>query len=485
MKPQVETRPSESYARPLCVDMDGTLLRTDTLHERMVVFLSTHFRRAWLLPLWLGKGRAYFKRRLAEETDLSVDNLPCSESFLQFLLEQHRRGRRIILATAADEKTAQQVAGRFRIFSEVIATHGEQNLKGAHKLARLVQMFGGKGFDYAGNSWADLEIWRAANEAILVNAPRRLKAFVGKQAQVTHVFDDGIGWFARWRKVLRLHQWPKNLLLFVPVISGHKLDDLEIIGRVALGLVAFCLCASSAYIINDVHDIEADRAHRTKRFRCFAAGQVPIGVCTIATPLLLAASLACAVRLPIMFMIYLGAYFFTAIAYSWKLKRVALLDVFVLAGLYTLRILAGHGASGIGYSNWLLGFSIFLFLSLSLLKRYVELHRLDTAHGSNLAGRGYRAGDQLIVSTLGLACGCLSALVLALYINSNEVRLLYARPWLLLFTCPLLLYWVSRAWLLASRDQLHDDPVVFALKDSVSYVAGGLVVLFTWLATIQ
>src|SRR5438477_1035779 len=292
MKPKVDTRPSETNARPLCVDMDGTLLRTDTLHERLVVFLSTHFGRAWLLPIWLGKGRAYFKRRLAEETELSVDNLPCSESFLAFLLEQHRLGRRIILATAADEKTAQQVAARFRIFSEVIATNGEQNLRGTRKLAHLVEKFGGKGFDYAGNSSADLEIWRAANEAILVNASRRMKASVGRQAQVTHVFDDGVGWFARWRKVLRLHQWPKNLLLLVPVISGHKLDDLEIMGRVALGLVAFCLCASSAYIINDVHDLEADRAHRTKRFRCFAAGQVPIRACARATPLLLAASVA-------------------------------------------------------------------------------------------------------------------------------------------------------------------------------------------------
>ena len=235
---------------------------------------------------------------------------------------------------------------------------------------------------------ADLPIWRAASEAILVNASRGLQARVRGQARVTHVFDDRIDWFTRWRKVFRVHQWPKNLLLFVPVISGHKLHELDILLRVALGLIAFCLCASSGYIINDIHDLEADRAHRTKRFRCLAAGQVPIRVGLIWSLVLFAAGSACALFLPRMFTVYLGVYFLTSVLFSWQLKRVALLDVFVLAGLYTVRILGGHGASGIGYSNWLLGFSIFLFLSLALLKRYVELHRLDTTNGANVTGRG-------------------------------------------------------------------------------------------------
>src|SRR5205814_10664015 len=218
-----------------------------------------------------------------------------------------------VLATAADEKTARQVAGHFRIFTDVIATDGEENVKGPRKLAKLLEKFGEKGFDYAGNSEADLPIWRAASEAILVNASRGLQARVRGQARVTHVFDDRIDWFTRWRKVFRVHQWPKNLLLFVPVISGHKLHELDILLRLALGLIAFCLCASSGYIINDIHDLEADRAHRTKRFRCLAAGQVPIRVGLIWSLVLFAAGSACALFLPRMFTVYLGVYFLTSV----------------------------------------------------------------------------------------------------------------------------------------------------------------------------
>ena len=289
------------------------------------------------------------------------------------------------------------------------------------------------------------------------------------------------GW-SIWKRVLRVHQWPKNILLLVPAITGHRLAEPEILLHIALGIVAFCFCASSVYVVNDLHDLEADRRHRTKRDRPMASGRFPLSAGLLLAPVLLALGVLCGLWLPPMFLTYLTLYYLSSTVYSWTLKKVVLLDVFVLAGLYTLRILAGHGATGIGYSNWLLGFSVFTFLSLALLKRYIELHR--STPSTELAGRGYHAGDLQVVLVMGLASGYLAALVMALYINSKEVMELYHTPTLLLFICPLILYWVSRVWLLATRDQIDDDPVVFALKDKTSYAVGALVGLVIWLASV-
>jgi 4-hydroxybenzoate polyprenyltransferase/phosphoserine phosphatase len=472
---------TESGNCPLCVDMDGTLLRTDTLHEKVLALLRQDVRHAGRMLFWLLKGRAHFKRKVSDHAQFIAESLPLTAAFVEYLRHEREGGRSLVLATAADERTARQVAARFAIFDEVIATDGETNLKGRQKLARLVQRFGERQFDYAGNSRADLPIWRAARQAILVNVTPRLAEEARQQARVTRIFEERTSLLATMAGVLRVHHWPKNLLLFVPAIAGHQLDRVAILGQLLLGFLAFCFCASGVYVVNDLHDLEADRQHHSKRSRPFASGQVAIGTGFWLAPLLLATAAACASFLPLMFQIYLGIYCGAALLYSWGLKRVVMLDVFVLAGLYTLRMLAGHGASGIGYSNWLLGFSLFVFLSLALLKRYIELRRLTSDGGA--AGRGYVANDAHIVSALGMACGCVSALVLALYINSQEVHLLYARPWVLLFICPLLLYWVSRTWLLASRDLLNDDPVVFALKDWSSYCVGGIIALFVWMAT--
>ena len=284
--------------------------------------------------------------------------------------------------------------------------------------------------------------------------------------------------------MLRTHQWAKNFLLFVPVVTGHQLANPQTMRHIGLAFVLFCLCSSSVYVANDLHDLETDRRHRTKCRRAFASGQCPIAVGFILAPLLVMLAFAGAAFLPPMFMGYLALYFMVSTAYSWFLKRVALVDVFVLAGLYTLRILAGHGATGIAYSSWLLGLSLFLFLSLALMKRYIELRRLVPDGHKVVHGRDYQASDLAAVLSLGSASGYMAVLVLALYINSEEVRLLYRQPLVLLFICPLLLYWVSRVWLLATRDLIDDDPVVFALKDKVSYAVGAFAGLFIWLASV-
>jgi 4-hydroxybenzoate polyprenyltransferase/phosphoserine phosphatase len=469
---------------PLCVDLDGALLPVDTLQESLVRFLKRHPWQAWRILSWLAQGQAAFKQQLAVAAPLDFSKLPVTEDFLKFLHEQQARGRRLVLVTGADFSTAQRAAEHFGIFSEVIASDGRVNLTGHLRRTRLVEKFGEGKFDYAGNSKADLPVWRAARQSIFVNAPAGVQKRLSGNQPTELVFGETTGRLATWRRALRLHQWAKNFLVFVPIIVGHKLKDWPALGDAALGMVAFCACASSVYLINDLEDLESDRVHPTKRRRPFASGQLPPVAGLVAAPLLLLAGVVCGWFLPPMFLVYVAVYYVTSILYSQVIKKLVLLDVFVLAGLYMLRILAGLAATGIRYSSWLLGFSMFLFLSLALLKRYIELHRLNLDGGNAAKGRGYVTGDMPLLLSLGLASGGLATLVLALYVNSDDVRLLYEHSLRLLLICPLLLYWISRVWLLATRNELHDDPVFFAMKDRTSYVVGALTAFFIWLGSI-
>jgi 4-hydroxybenzoate polyprenyltransferase len=292
-----------------------------------------------------------------------------------------------------------------------------------------------------------------------------------------------MNFFHTWRRALRLHQWAKNLLVFIPIIAGHRLGDWPVVTQGLLGVVAFCFCASSVYVVNDLMDLGADRAHPTKHKRPFASGRFSVTQGLWAAAFMAITSAVIGFFLPSMFLVYLAVYYLVSILYSALIKKMMLLDVFVLAGLYTIRILAGQGATGIICSSWLLGFSMFIFLSLAFLKRYIELHRVNLAGRTSAAGRGYLTGDLPMLLSLGPLSGWLAVLVLSLYINSEDARLLYHHPVRLLLVCPLLLYWISRIWLLATRDTLHDDPVVFALKDWVSYAVGVLTAFFIWFAS--
>lgn len=460
---------------PLCVDLDGTLLATDSLDEQALLFLQGRPWRIWRLLVWLGQGKARLKRELNLWTEARTDLWPCHSEFLSFLQEEHQKGRRLLLVTGADQALALRVATRFAIFDGVEASQGDRNLTGPSKAARLVELFGSGGFDYAGNSTADLSIWKEAREAIVVNASPALEGMARREANVTRVFGRPAGWPGPLRRVLRVHQWPKNVLLLIPVITGHKLRDPRVLLEIFLAFVAFSLCASCVYVINDLHDVEADRQHRTKKNRPFAAGTFPIRSGLALIPILLGLSLVLAWSLPGLFLLCLAGYFLTSVLYSAVLRKIALLDVFILAGLYTIRILAGSAATGINCSNWLLAFSVFLFLSLALLKRYIELRGTTVAERPPATGRDYSAADLNIVQTVGLISGYFSALVLAIYVNSEEVRLLYRQPALLMAVCPLILYWITRVWFLAARGRVEDDPVMFALKDRPSYVLGALV----------
>jgi 4-hydroxybenzoate polyprenyltransferase len=369
------------------------------------------------------------------------------------------------------------------LFDEVLASDGKNNLRAVAKLQALTARFGERGFDYAGDSFVDLPVWAGTREGIVVNAGAVLAERAAQRTKVGRAFPSQSSQLRGFFRALRPHQWVKNLIVFVPLLTSHQLTQVPLFTAAMWAFVAFCLCASAAYVLNDLVDLDADRHHAIKRTRPFASGDLRLPVGLIVFPVLLALSAIISLQVSASLTGILAIYLIGTTAYSWQLKRVPMLDVFVLAGLYTLRLIAGHVVTGIAYSAWLLVFSMFIFLSLALMKRFRELQGLRQQNKTDVHGRGYRANDLELVATLGLVSGHLAVLVLALYVNSPQVVGLYQHPLLLLLVCPLLLYWISRVWFISHRGQMHADPVVFALKDWISYVVGALTLVVMWLAT--
>ncbi|MCX7887527.1 MAG: UbiA family prenyltransferase [Verrucomicrobiae bacterium] len=456
---------------PLCVDLDGTLIKTDLLWELLVRVLGRNPLNVFRVFGWALCGLARMKTELARRVDFDVSLLPYQTDFLEYLRAEHAKGRRLILVTASPRFLAEKVAAHLGFFTEVIATEGRTNLRCRQKARCLVERFGRGGFDYAGNSRADIPVWREARHVIVVGAP--VAGF--PNATVFRVPR------TLWRGVfaaLRVHQWAKNLIIFVPLLTAHHLHEPGLVLPAVWAFAAFSLCASALYVLNDLLDLEADRRHASRKNRPFASGALPIHYGLALVPVLLVAAAGVSSLLPVRFAGVLALYALLTTLYSFRVKRIALLDVFWLAGLYSIRLVAGHEATGIPYSAWLLVFSMFIFLSLALLKRFQELH----VHGGQAHGRGYQADDLELISSLGAGSGYLSVIVLALYVNSEQVRALYQHPMRLLLICPLFLFWVSRVWLLAHRGELHDDPVWFALRDRASYLIAAVTLLIIWLA---
>lgn len=459
---------------PLCVDMDGSLTPVDTLHESLLDMCRRSPLAALAAPLWVLQGKASFKSKVAAASDPDLSLLPLRENLLVWLKEQHAKGRRIVLATAANRKLAEQVAARVGIFDEVIASSEDENLAGERKRLALVARFGDKGYDYVGNDAKDIQVWKSARRAIVVGG-KGLAKRAQSVAEVEQVFAPKAVSFKTWLKAIRVHQWVKNVLVFVPAIVSHRILESQMLLASVLAFLAFGLCASSVYIFNDLLDLPSDRAHPRKSQRPFAAGLLPArdGALTGIVLVLVAACVALTVG-PWFFLALLGYYVLTW-AYSLSLKRKALVDVITLAGLYTLRIIAGAAATLIAPSFWLLAFSMFVFLCLGIVKRYAELHDARQAGKLGSGGRGYTSHDLELLLTIGMASGFSAVVVMALYINSVESQRLYHRPQVMWLICPLLLYWIMRMWLLATRGQMEDDPVVFTLRDRISLFTVGLV----------
>ena len=468
--------------RPLCVDLDETLVNTDTLVESLILLLRIKPLYLFLVPVWMLKGKAHLKQKVASMVNLDVALLPYNSELLNYLADEHLKGRQIILATAAESSIADRVAKHLGLFSAVLATNGKQNCAGPDKLQRIRDHLGSYEFVYAGNGRVDLPIWQACKDAIIVNAPNRLVQSVRKVANISYIFKARKHRVRAFVRAIRVHQWVKNVLVFLPLLASHQLTDGSHLFASVLAFFAFCLCSSSTYVMNDLLDLVADRRHPTKKQRPFACGDLTVKLGLLTVPILLVAALAVSLFLPLNFRLALSSYFLLTVGYSLFLKRLVILDVILLALLYTIRVLAGGMATDIQISNWLLVFSMFLFLSLALLKRYSELYDVVGQAKKVDDSRGYATADIEQLASMGSASGYMTALVLALYINSEDVRALYRHPQLLWLICPLILYWISRAWLVARRGGMDDDPVVFAIKDKASYAVGVLAAILLILA---
>jgi len=478
----IEDRSLASAAEaPLCVDLDGTLVKSDTLVDSLLVLARTHPALVLTLPGRVLRGKAAFKAFVTESVSLDVAHLPYNRPLLNYLQQERARGRAIFLATGADVRLANSVAAHLGIFTGVLGSDGATNLTGAKKLDRLRAFLGPGVFDYIGNDTPDLPLLAQANEAMVTNPTFGLR--MGLRAhgiQTAREFQERRHPFQSLVKAVRVHQWAKNLLIFVPLFCSHALTA----GKLLTALAAFCcfsLTASAAYIVNDLLDIEADRRHPRKSQRPFASGDLSAfsGLGVVAVFLLMA--FAGAWQLHSAFFGWLLFYLAATLSYSWYLKRIALVDVLALSGLYILRLLAGAAATHTPISHWLAGFSMFLFLSLAMVKRFAELENLRASSSTPKNGRGYMLADLAQLRSFGTASSFAAVVVFAIYISGPDVVKLQqpGRLWLMM---PLMILWLCRVWLLASRGELDEDPVAFALTDRMSQFIGVAVLVIGWLA---
>ncbi|WP_310447389.1 UbiA family prenyltransferase [Thiobacillus sp.] len=454
---------------PLFVDLDGTLTPTDTLLEGAFALIRKQPSSLLKLPFWLLRGRAALKANIARDTRIDAANLPYHASLLDYLREQRAGGRRIYLATASHQQTADAVANHLELFDGVIASDASSNLKGRTKLAAIQSMAGGD-FAYAGDAAADLPIWQQAQAAILVGTSPKVGAEVRLHTPVEAEFSHPRADLRVWLRALRIHQWLKNLLIFVPLLTAFSFFDLGKLGAALLAFVSFSLAASATYLLNDLWDLDNDRVHPRKRSRPFASGRLGIPQGLGAAALMLTAALAMAGSVSGGFLAMLLVYLVATSAYSWRLKQYVLIDVLTLSLLYTLRILAGAVAINVATSPWLLAFSVFLFLSLALIKRCSELISLEQLGQTTTRGRDYRVSDQQVLTPLGVAAALSAVVIFGLFITTPDTTQHYTQPQLLWFTGVGLIYWLARLWIKTVRGEMHDDPIIFALKDFGSQV---------------
>lgn len=465
---------------PLVVDLDGTLLRSDTLVESLFSAARTHPLSLLKMPLWLAQGRARLKQALAERAALDVRTLPLDPELLDHLRVAKRQGRRLILASGADEKIARAVADECGLFDAVMASDGVVNLTASHKRERLVAEFGERGFDYIGNSARDLPIWAAARHGLLMAPSPRLKASAQRVTEVERIFAGQRPGVATYLSAMRWHHWLKNVLLLVPLLVAHRLYDPVLLTNALIGAVCFSLTASGVYLLNDLLDLHADRRHPYKKARALASGQMPIMHALALLPGLWLSAATVAMWLPRPFLAALSLYGVLMLAYSMRLKNMAIVDTLVLAVGYSLRILAGGLAVGLDVSPWLLVCSTAMFFGLALLKRYAELVTLRSGMDQETRVRAYRVSDAALIAGLGIAAGIIAVTLLALYplVEPSE----QAR-WPVWLVCGFWLLWIGHMWLMAHRGNIPDDPVAFALRDRVSRAFGLLTVATLLLPT--
>jgi 4-hydroxybenzoate polyprenyltransferase/phosphoserine phosphatase len=461
-------------ARTLVVDLDGTLIRSDMLFESF----WAAFARRWTVPFQslaaLGQGRAALKELLGRLGPVEVASLPYNEAVVSYVRRWREGGGRTALVTASNKDLAEGIAAHLGLFDEVHGSDGSVNLKGGRKAEFLVSRFGAGGFDYIGDAEADLPVWAQSGKAIVVASSPGLGDRIKSGGGEVERLEGGRSAMKHYLKEIRPHQWLKNLLVFLPMLAAHQFTWPTFL-QALLAFAAFSLTASSVYVLNDLLDLSADRAHPRKRNRPFASGAIPIAHGSVMAPALLLVGLALAVPLGWEFFGVMVSYIVLTTAYSLYLKRRLVVDIVALATLYTLRIVAGGVATEIGLSVWLLAFSVFFFFSLAAVKRQAELVDGVSSGKKQAAGRGYVSDDLHLVETMATGSGYVSVLVMALYLNSPNVQVLYNQPAALWGICMVLLYWISRMVMLTHRGQMNDDPVVFAARDGISLLSAALI----------
>ncbi|WP_249134792.1 UbiA family prenyltransferase [Bradyrhizobium sp. AUGA SZCCT0222] len=474
-------RREATQPRPLILDLDGTLVRADMLLETVLALLRAAPWRLFEIGLWMLRGRAYLKRRLAEETNIEPDVLPFNEELLAYAADIAASGRPVYVATAADAKVAEKVVRRIAFIRGVIGSDGLRNLKGEAKAQVLAERFP-DGFDYAGDARADIPIWRRARNAIVVEAASSVEHAAASVATVAKVFPRTSRIRALVRS-MRPHQWAKNALVFVPLILAGLVSHVDAVYATTCAFLALGLVASSTYLVNDIWDLTDDRSHWSKRNRPLASGRLPLATAIAAVPIGLFAGIAVAALAGPATVAVVLLYLAVTLAYSFALKRIPILDGFVLAGLFTLRLGAGIVASGAPPSPWLLVFAMFLFASLSFAKRHTEVARVIERGGTEVRGRGYKSIDLPLIMGIGMATGVAAVLIMVLYIINDAFRQSFYgnTAWLWAFPAILFLF-VCRIWLKCGRSELHDDPVAFAVTDRPSLALGGALMVCFGLA---
>jgi len=474
---------SETIKR-LYVDLDDTLVSTDTLWERLLLLLKAKPLALFLIPFWILEGKARFKRKMSEEAYSPTKNWPLNPAVLDKIESVRSSGGEVILATAADTSIAHQVSAQAGGFDAILCSTESINLKGKNKLEAIQHHSGGEPFCYIGDCEADLPIWEACETALVVNPNESLRKKMSHLKQVEALDGPQDMSFRTIRKAMRIHQWAKNVLLLVPLLLSHQILVGDKLIDVLMALVGFGLTVSATYIWNDLLDIEADREHPSKCERPLAAGKLSIKNGIFLSLVIFSAGLLTSYFIDPGFFLLVCGYVALTLTYSFKLKSLLLVDVLMLGIFYTYRIIMGAEAADVVISPWLLAFSIFFFLSLGFVKRFSEIqNKLQKDNDPEVKIRGYFGGDISMVRSFGVASGNLSMLILALYLTSPSVAPLYNSPEWLWAICLILFYWLMRIWFLAQRNQMPEDPVLFAIHDKTSLIAGALIVVVAVLGT--
>ncbi|HOK14791.1 MAG TPA: UbiA family prenyltransferase [Candidatus Kapabacteria bacterium] len=469
---------SEFNNIPLCVDLDGTLIAGDTLLDSTLIAIKRKPFILLLLPFWILQGKLFFKEKIHQIAEPDYSTLVYRDEVIEFIEAEKHKGRQIVLATASSQNIADKIADELGIFDLVLGSGNGVNLRSSHKRYKLIELFGEQGFDYIGDSSADIEVFRSARKAYLVEPGNKVLNKAKAIGNLEMCFGHKPDLFKLILKEIRIYQWVKNILIFLPILLAHIIPIGEYAVKLVIAFLSFSFVASSVYVLNDLLDISSDRQHPTKRNRPFASGALSAKIGFLLFPLLLILGFAPSIiLLPSKFNFILLVYFVLTTLYSFYLKRVYVVDILILSLLYTLRLIAGAAVVDVLISPWLIAFSVFIFISLACIKRYTELYSLTGGSTEQISGRGYIIDDINLIKTIGVSSGLISILVFMLYVNSKEVLALYKHPIYLYVVAFFFLYWIIRMWFIAVRGKMTDDPIVFTLRDKTGLFIFALIIL--------